>query len=155
MCVCLFLCVCARARVHVCACVLDMEGSWVFASSVLIRVWIARYLTSYSNYLTSFHEALLLDIDVTPFWKKSGTITANYVSCVWWFEMCWWPHNIPTQGCFQRAKACFKSVKLKASYPYDAYHNVLFLSVVSWCSRRGFQIVSDCFMPLQSLIWIT
>ena len=34
---------------YVCVCVLDGEGSWVFASTALVVVWRARYLTGYSE----------------------------------------------------------------------------------------------------------
>ena len=41
------VCVC----VWTCACVLDREGSWAFASTAVVVVWTAMYLTSYSDYL--------------------------------------------------------------------------------------------------------
>ena len=34
-----------------CACVLDREESWSFASRAGVVVWTAMYLTSYSDYL--------------------------------------------------------------------------------------------------------
>ena len=51
MCVC--VCVC------VCACVLDREGSKVFASRTPVVVYMAVYLTCYSDCLTGFQEPLL------------------------------------------------------------------------------------------------
>ena len=48
------MCVCVCLRVRVCVCVLGGERSWVFTSTALVVVWMARYLTSYSDYLTSF-----------------------------------------------------------------------------------------------------
>ena len=42
-----------------CVCVLGGEGSWMFASTALVVVWMAMYLTSYCDYLTGFHEPLL------------------------------------------------------------------------------------------------
>ena len=44
--------------VFVCVYVLGREWSWVFASTALVVVWTAIYLTSYSDYLTGFHEPL-------------------------------------------------------------------------------------------------
>ena len=44
---------------HACVCVLDWAGSWVFASTALLVAWTAMYLTSYSDYLTCFHDPLL------------------------------------------------------------------------------------------------
>ena len=56
------VCVCVRACMHVCVycyyTVLGGDRSWVFASTVLVVVCMAVHLTSYSNYLTSFHEPL-------------------------------------------------------------------------------------------------
>ena len=55
--VCVSVCVCVCVwHVCVCVCVLGREGSWVFASTALVVVWTAMYLTSYSDYLTGFHE---------------------------------------------------------------------------------------------------
>ena len=49
---------------HVCVCVYVcvLGGEWnrVFASTALVVVWMAMYLTSYSDYLTGFHEPLCL-----------------------------------------------------------------------------------------------
>ena len=45
MCVCVCVCACVRA----CVCVLDREGSWVVASTALVVVWTAMYLTGYSD----------------------------------------------------------------------------------------------------------
>ena len=60
------VCVCVRVRVcaRVCMCVLDREGSWVFASTglavlLLVLVWMDAYLTSCSDYLTGFCEPFL------------------------------------------------------------------------------------------------
>ena len=40
--------------------VLDGEGSWAFACTALVvLVWMAVFLTSYSDYLTSFRKPLL------------------------------------------------------------------------------------------------
>ena len=62
MCVCVCVCVCVRACMHVCVycyyTVLGGDRSWVFANTVLVVVYMAVHLTSYSNYLTSFHELL-------------------------------------------------------------------------------------------------
>ena len=55
--------------VHVYVCVLDLWGrNWMFASTALVVVFMTMYLTGYSNYLTGFHEPLLLPytVDVTP-----------------------------------------------------------------------------------------
>ena len=41
-------------HVCVCVCVLGGERSWVFASSALVVVWTAMYLTGYTDYLTGF-----------------------------------------------------------------------------------------------------
>ena len=40
----------------------------MFASTALVEVFMTMYLTGYSNYLTGFHEPLLLPytVDVTP-----------------------------------------------------------------------------------------
>ena len=48
-----------RERECVCVVLIDREGSRVFTSTVLVVVWMAMYLTSYVDYLTSFHEPLL------------------------------------------------------------------------------------------------
>ena len=45
-------------RDSVCVCILGREGCCVFASKALVVVWMAMYLTSYSDYLTSYHEPL-------------------------------------------------------------------------------------------------
>ena len=47
--------VCACIYVCVCACVIDGEGSWVFASTALSRSSMDSHihLTSYSDYLTT------------------------------------------------------------------------------------------------------
>ena len=58
ICVCVCVCVCVRVCVRACMCVLDRDGSWVFASKALEVVWTAVYLTSYSDYLTSYCEPL-------------------------------------------------------------------------------------------------
>ena len=42
----------------VCVCVLGGERSWVFASTALVVVWTAMYLTGYTDYLTGFREPL-------------------------------------------------------------------------------------------------
>ena len=96
MCVCVCVCVCGVCGVWcvvcvcvvcvvcgvwcvwcvwcvVCECVLDREGSSVFASTALV-VWTTVYLTGYSDCLVSvncFHDLM----DVTPVWKKSSMIT--------------------------------------------------------------------------------
>ena len=57
--VCACVCVCVRACVCAYACVLDGEGSWVFASTALTVVQMAIYLTSYNDCLTGFCEPLL------------------------------------------------------------------------------------------------
>ena len=58
----------------VCVCVLDGEGSWLFANTTLVVVWTAMSptgysdcltghsdcLTGYSDYLTGFRETLSL-----------------------------------------------------------------------------------------------
>ena len=59
VCVSVCVCVCAHAFVCVCVCVLGRGLSWVFASTVLVVLWITVCLTSYSDYLTSFCEPLL------------------------------------------------------------------------------------------------
>ena len=41
------------------SCVFGVKGSCVFASTVSVEVWIAVYLTSYSDCLTGFREPLL------------------------------------------------------------------------------------------------
>ena len=46
---CVRVCVCVRT----CMRVLGGEGSWVFAGTALIVVWMAMYLTCYSNYQNS------------------------------------------------------------------------------------------------------
>ena len=64
--------------VHVCmrVCVLDWAGSWVFASTALLVAWTAMYLTSYSDYLTCFHDPLLPPyLDLTLVGKMSSAIT--------------------------------------------------------------------------------
>ena len=44
----------------VCVCILDREGSRVFASGALVAVvQMVVYLTGYSDCLTGFHEPLL------------------------------------------------------------------------------------------------
>ena len=76
MCVC--VCVCVRAHtMHVRACVLDREGSKVFASTALVVLVVrtAMYLTIYNDYLTSLCEPLSSPyISVTPvskmFWGE-------------------------------------------------------------------------------------
>ena len=77
------VCVCVRERksVCVCVCVLDKEGSWVFASTALAVVWTAVYLTGYSDFLTNFHEPL------SPPYRRhtslknvQGDITGYYTS---------------------------------------------------------------------------
>ena len=40
-------------------CVPDREGSWVFATTSLVVLWIAMQLAAYSDYLTTFYEPLL------------------------------------------------------------------------------------------------
>ena len=63
-CVRVHVCVCVRARacvracvcVCVCVCVLDREGSRMFASTAVVVVWTALYLTGYNNCLTGFRE---------------------------------------------------------------------------------------------------
>ena len=53
----------------VCVCVLGGEWNWVFTSTALVVVWMAMYLTSYTDCLTGFHEPLSPPysiIDVTP-----------------------------------------------------------------------------------------
>ena len=45
--------VCACMCVYVC--VLGGEWNRVFASTALVVVWMAMYLTSYSDYVTGFH----------------------------------------------------------------------------------------------------
>ena len=55
-CMLVWVCVCASVCVHG----LGREGSWVFASTALVVVWMAMYLTRYSEYLTGFHEPLCL-----------------------------------------------------------------------------------------------
>ena len=45
-----------RVCERVCMCVLDKEGRWMLASTALVVVWTAMYLTGCSNYLTGFHE---------------------------------------------------------------------------------------------------
>ena len=57
--------VCVFVRVYV----LGRERSWVFASTSLVVVWTAMYLTGYSDYLTGFHHFQHL-IDVTPVLKN-------------------------------------------------------------------------------------
>ena len=42
-------CVCMHACVCVHFCVLGEDGSWVVASTALVVVWLAMYLTSYSD----------------------------------------------------------------------------------------------------------
>ena len=56
VCVCVHACVCVF--VCVCVCVLDREGSRVFAYGSQVVVWTPVYLTSYGDYLTSFREPL-------------------------------------------------------------------------------------------------
>ena len=41
-------------------CVLDREGSRVFVSAALVVVLTVMYLTSYSDYLASFHEPFVI-----------------------------------------------------------------------------------------------
>ena len=48
-----------RTRMCVCVCVLGGKKSWVFVSTAQVVVWMAMYLTGYSDYLTSFCEPLL------------------------------------------------------------------------------------------------
>ena len=59
VCVNVCVCVCVCVNVCVCVCVFGVKGSCVFASTVLVAVWMAVYLTSYSDYLTGFREPLL------------------------------------------------------------------------------------------------
>ena len=47
--VCMHVCVCVYV------CVLGGEWNRVFASTALVVVWMAMYLTSYSDYVTGFH----------------------------------------------------------------------------------------------------
>ena len=47
-----------RACVRVCVCVLDREGSRMFASIAVVVVWTAVYLTGYNNCSTGFRERL-------------------------------------------------------------------------------------------------
>ena len=56
VCVCVYVCVCMH--VCMCACVLDRDGSRVFASRALIVAQMTAYLTVYSDYLTGFREPL-------------------------------------------------------------------------------------------------
>ena len=62
LCLCVCVCVCVSACVYVCVFVrvyvLGREWSWVFASTALVVVWTAMYLTRHSDYLTGFHEPL-------------------------------------------------------------------------------------------------
>ena len=51
------MCVCMCVCLYMCVCVLDEEGSRVFASAALV-VQTAVCLTGCSDYLTSFHEPL-------------------------------------------------------------------------------------------------
>ena len=44
-CVCMHACAC----VHACVCLLGGDGSWVVASTALVVVWLAVYLTGYSD----------------------------------------------------------------------------------------------------------
>ena len=43
-------------REYVSMCVLDKKGRWMLASTALVVVWTAMYLTGCSNYLTGFYE---------------------------------------------------------------------------------------------------
>ena len=65
---CMHVCVCVCACMHasmqcayvfMCVCVLDREGSRVFASKALGVVKTAVHLTDDSDCLTAFHEPLL------------------------------------------------------------------------------------------------
>ena len=82
-CVYVCVCVCAHAFVCVCVCVLGRGLSWVFASTVLVVLWITVCLTSYSDYLTSFCESLLPPCRCHTGLKKSSLITgALEKSCI-------------------------------------------------------------------------
>ena len=63
-------------------CVLDREGSRVFASRALAVVHMAVYLTSCNSYLTSFCEPLLALTDVLLVWKLSSMITEDPLSSI-------------------------------------------------------------------------
>ena len=62
VCVCVNICVCVNVCVCVwmcvCVCVFGVKGSCVFASTVLVEVWMAVYLTGYSDYLTGYSDYL-------------------------------------------------------------------------------------------------
>ena len=63
--------------VCVCVCVLGREGSWVFAGTalVLVVVWMAMCLTSYTDYLTGFHEPFLPPYRCHTSFKMSSVFT--------------------------------------------------------------------------------
>ena len=65
-------------RDSVCVCILGREGCWVFASKALVVVWTVMYLTSYSDYLTSYHEPL-------PLYNCNGWLDVKHqVTCLPW-----------------------------------------------------------------------
>ena len=55
----MYVCVVGREGGGACVRILgvDLEGSWVLASTALVVIWTAMYLTRYSDYLTGFRES--------------------------------------------------------------------------------------------------
>ena len=133
-----------------CLCVPEGKGSWVFAGTALVVVvWIAMYLTSYNIWPAQwsifttlqtshqFEKCLAWSLQITPVvCNNSRCVGHHVIFLLRLFSDCLW-----------------LNVKLKVSYLMCCLVCVVW-SVVSWCSRKGFQTVSDSFMPLKYISYL-
>ena len=160
MCVCVCACVCSR-----------WEGSWVFASAAPVVVWTDMYLTSYSDiWLVSTKHVRHL-IDVTPVWKKSSMITANYIICVHviaenlWAttsSKCLGNHIIFLLRLFWEGESLLWLFEFETIGVWNWKRSIsimIFCFGLGWVGQgleeKGIPDSSDCSMPLQPLIWIS
>ena len=74
------MCVCVFGEGVVGVGVLGWEERWKFASTALVMVWMAKNLTSYSDYLIvsmNHTQHLTEPLEVLPVLKISSTITVE------------------------------------------------------------------------------
>ena len=80
VCVCMHVCVSECVHPCMCAHALNREVSRIFASTTLAVVWMAMYLTDYSDYLTSLREPPLPPYRYHTGSKICRVITDNDIS---------------------------------------------------------------------------
>ena len=127
----------------------ERKGSWYSSGSSSMDSHVSDQLQYLTSSVKHFHHLT----DITPVWKCpawSLQITPRVCNS----SRCVGHHVISLLRLFSEGESQLWLLVAECETESTTLLLCAVWSVVSWCSRKGFQTVSDCFMPLKYISYL-